>query len=90
MMSCVSQAPRNGDETFNTLMYGAGMAKLLNAPKQQPAYSLKKLLQDAIKQHEKCAAIVAKGVKGKYQALRLAEVRQWEQVVNMLQALSTE
>jgi hypothetical protein len=81
------EAPRNGDETFNTLLYGAGIALLLNAPKQQPAVPLEKLLLSAKREHDKTSAIVAKGVRGKYQALRLAEVRQWEQAIHVLQAL---
>jgi kinesin family protein 4/21/27 len=32
MITCVSQSPRNGDETYLTLKYGNDMAKLLNRP----------------------------------------------------------
>ena len=88
MVTCLSQAPRNGDETYLSLVYSAEIAQLLNAPKQQPAAPLAKVLKAATKEYEKSRAIVAKGVQGKYQALRQAQVRQWEQVVNSLQGFA--
>ena len=88
MITCVSQAPRNGDETFLSLSYAARMANLTNAPEQQPQIGLERLFANAQRQYETSAAIVRKGVKGKYQALRQAEVRQWEQILNVLGALN--
>ena len=88
MVTCVSQSPRNGDESYLTLTYGAGMARLLNAPRRQPARRLDALLREARKQHEASAAIVAKGVQGKYQARRTAEAFQWAQTVALLEEFS--
>jgi hypothetical protein len=87
MITCLSQSLRNGDETYLSLKYGAGMSKLLNDAQQQPLKDAKKLYSSAKKQYAKSKAIVDRGVNGKYQALRMAEVRQWEQVVNSFQDL---
>jgi hypothetical protein len=90
MITCLSQSPRNGDETYLSLKYGSGMAKLLNAPNIQPSFPLDKLLATAKEEYAKSAAIVAKGVNGKYQALRQAEVTQWMSTVEMLTSLAGE
>jgi hypothetical protein len=87
MITCVSQAPRNGDETYLSLKYGEDMAKLLNKPAVQPSVQVVALLTKAKKQHAVSAAIVAKGVSGKYQALREAQVAQWATLVNVLECL---
>jgi hypothetical protein len=63
------------------------MAKLVNAPRQQPSVPFDKLMAQAKTERAKSATIVAKGVVGKYQALRQAEVRQWTAVVEMLEGL---
>ena len=89
MITCLSQAPRNGDETYLSLKYGAGMAKLLNNPAPQRQKPYKKVLENARKQLAKVQAVVARGVNGKYQALREAEVTQWDQLCKMLELLQT-
>ena len=88
MITCLSQSPRNGDESYLSLKYGGGMAKLLNAPALQPAVSLARLLANARKQHEVSAAIVARGVKGKFQARREAEVAAAAHTVATLEAFA--
>lgn len=88
MITCVSQSPRNGDESFLTLTYGEGMAKLLNAPKPQPFVPFSKYLKKARDEHATSSAIVKRGVQGKYQAKRVAEMVQWGQIINILEGLS--
>ena len=89
MITCLSQSPRNGDETYLSLKYGGGMAKLLNVPKVQPAKPAAKVLANAQKQYAASAAVVARGVAGKYQALREAQVSQWAHTVSVLEALTS-
>ena len=88
MITCLSQAPRNGDETYLSLKYGSDMAKLLNNPQEQRAKSADKWLASAKKQYHEAAAVVKKGVAGKYQALRLAQVQQWAHTVQVLEELT--
>ena len=88
MTVCVSQAPRNGAESYQSLTYGSNMAGLLNVPKRQPCASLRKLVATAQKNHKKSAAIVSRGVHGKYQKRRAAEATQWAQTVRVLEALA--
>ena len=90
MITCLSQSPRNGAESHLTLVYGEGMAELLNAPERQPTKSFANLLHSAKENYKSTAAIVARGVQGKYQARRKAEMTQWEQTVRVLQALAGE
>ena len=66
------------------------MAELLNAPERQPTKSFANLLHSAKENYKSTAAIVARGVQGKYQARRKAEMTQWEQTVRVLQALAGE
>ena len=74
MVACLSQAPKNGEETFLSLKYTARMAQLMNAPKVQPSENAEKALARARKHHMAISALVAKGVAGKYQARRAAEL----------------
>ena len=89
MITCMSQHPRNGDETYLSLKYGAGMAQLLNCPVQQTPQDFKKMHANAVKQLAASSAVIAKGggVNGKYQLLRQAEVAQWTQEVHLLNEL---
>ena len=82
-------AARNGDETFNSLKFGSGMAKLLNAPAPQPTAPLDGALAKATKALAASRAVVAKGVVGKWAARRAAEVAQFEHEVELLQALAS-
>jgi hypothetical protein len=87
MVTCLSQSPRNGDETYLSLNYSSRMSKLLNVANPQPQNDWQKVLKHAQKQFGNSKAIVARGVQGKYQALRQAEVNQWRQTVDVLESL---
>ena len=63
------------------------MARLLNAPVMQPARPLKGILAAARKRHKECSAIMARGVQGKYQARREAEVAQLSHDIELLELL---
>ena len=89
MITCLSQAPRNGEETYLSLKYGAGMAKLLNAPAPQPAVEAAAALASARRRHAASSAKAAGGVQGKYQARREAEVAQWSHVIRVLEELTS-
>lgn len=87
LITCVSQSPRNGDETYSSLGYGQTMSALLNKPQQQPARPVEKVLAKARKDYEASAAVVARGVAGKYQAQRQAQVAAYGHNVSVLEAL---
>jgi len=63
------------------------MAKLLNKAKPQPARPIEKELEKARKKHANAAAVVAKGVRGKYQAQREAQVSAYSHMVSVLEGL---
>mmetsp|Transcript_70881 Transcript_70881/g.147724 ORF Transcript_70881/g.147724 Transcript_70881/m.147724 type:complete len:205 (-) Transcript_70881:97-711(-) len=87
MITCVSQSPRNGDETYLSLGYGNTMSKLLNKAEPQPAKPIDVLLAAAQKKHAEAAAVVAKGVLGKYQAARAAQVKAFAHECSVLESL---
>ena len=90
MITCISQSPRNGDETYSSLGYGTTMSKLLNRGKPQPAKPFEKLLGLAQKKHAEAAAVVARGVTGKYQAAREAQVKAYAHDISVLEGLKAE
>ena len=87
MITCISQSPRNGDETYLSLGYGTTMSKLLNKGKPQPAKPMDKLIATAQKKHAEAAAVVARGVAGKYQAARQAQVKAYAHDISTLEGL---
>lgn len=87
MITCLSQSQRNGDETYLSLKYGSDMAKLLNSPKRQTARPADELLARAKRQHQEAKAVVERGVAGKYQALREAQVAQHAHSLGVLEEL---
>ena len=90
MITCISQAPRNGGESYLSLKYGAGMAKLLNIPKPAKLQNISKNLNKALKEYKSVKAIVQRGVNGKYQNLRNAQLAQWKNEVELLSELMGE
>ena len=87
MITCVSQHGRNGDETYLTMKYGASMAKLVNYGKQQPNRPIEPILKHAKREYDNISKIVQRGVNGKYQALREAQLVQWKNVLDLLNLL---
>lgn len=90
MITCMSQSPRNGEETYLSLKFGGNMAKLTNKPVPQPATALDKALKFARSNLRSNRAIVSKGVHGRFQARREAEVSRWDFVVRVLSAFEDE
>ena len=90
VVTCVSQSRRNGDETYLTLKYGGKMATVLNTPSPQPFVPMQKVLSNARTQYASSSAVMAKGVNGKYQAKRQAEVSHWASSVSALELLAGE
>jgi hypothetical protein len=88
MITCLSQHPRNGGETALSVQYSADMAKLLNAAAPQPYRPFGRMLEKARKEYAKSAAVVKRGVAGKYQSKREAEVNGWKAKVAILEQLN--
>ena len=63
------------------------MSRLLNAAKQQPKRDYAATLEKARKAFNKASAIVSRGVQGKYQAIRLAELDQAKINLSILENL---
>ena len=87
MITCVSQHPRNGDETYLSLKYCASMAKLCNYGRPKSFIPFEPFLRKAKKEYASISKIVQRGVHGKYQALREAQMVQWTNVINLLALL---
>ena len=88
MMTNLSQHPRNGNESALSVSYSADMSKLLNDPAPQPFKSYEQWLKKARVEREKIAVIVRRGVAGKYQAKRAAELLGWKTKVDILESLA--
>eukprot|EP00937_MAST-01D_sp_MAST-1D-sp2_P007221 g7221.t1 len=87
MITCLSQSPRNGDETYLSLGYGNTMSKLLNKPKQQPALPIKAQLAKAQKLKAQAEAAMARGVVAKYAAKRQAQLAAYSHLASVLEGL---
>ena len=89
MVTCLSQAARNGEESWLSLKYAAGMAQLLNKPERQPTShnNIKVVIESARKARDASAGVLAKGVLGKFKAKREAEVQQMTHDVAVLERL---
>jgi hypothetical protein len=57
-----------------SLGYGSTMSKLLNKAQPQPSRDITRELAEAQRRHADAVAVVARGVAGKYQAQRQAQV----------------
>ena len=64
------------------------MARMQNDPKRQPNVPLEDMVATAQKKRDKSALIVEKGVLGKYQAKREAEVEGHENTLSILSLLA--
>ena len=63
------------------------MAKLLNKPQPQRAVPIDQLLARARKRHAESAEVVARGVAGKYQAQRQAQVAAYAHQIQVFEEL---
>jgi hypothetical protein len=87
MITCLSQSPRNGEESYLSLKYGETMSKLLNKGKLQPPRPIEQELATARRKHTQAAAVVARGVAGKYQAMRQTQVLAYSHQMGLLEGL---
>lgn len=87
MVTCLSPSPRNGAESFLSCKYSKDMARMQNDPKPQPNVPYKDMVAAAQKGLAKSQAIVKKGVAGKYQKKRMAEVAGFETTLRILEQL---
>ena len=69
---------------YLSLSYAQTMARLVNRPMTQPALPVERQLASARKMHADAAAVVARGVTGKYQAQRQAQVTAYSHAVSVL------
>ena len=74
MITCLSPSPRNGAESLLSCKYSKDMSRMQNEPKRQPSVPIATIIETKKQKHEKSSEIVKKGVLGKYQAKRMAEV----------------
>ena len=88
MITCLSPSPRNGSESLASCKYSKEMARMQNDPKRQPNVPLEDMVATAQKKRDKSALIVEKGVLGKYQAKREAEVEGHENTLSILSLLA--
>ena len=85
MITCLSPSERNGAESYLSCKYSRDMAHMQNDPRQQPAVPFDELVARVKKEREISAKIAKKGVAGKYQAKREAEVVGCETRLRILQ-----
>ena len=84
MITCLSGSERNGAETFLSCKYSKDMSKMQNDPQAQRRTNFDELVAEVERDRAKSAKIAAAGVKGKYQAKRMAEVAGYENTLRIL------
>ena len=89
MITCLSPSERNGDESLLSCKYSKDMARMQNDPKRQPNVPYEEVVATAERELAKSRAIVKKGVAGKYQAKRMAEVLGFENTLRILKELGS-
>ena len=87
MITCLSPSKRNGAESLLSCKYSKDMSKMPNDPKVQPSIPYAAAVEHATKEHETSLKIVKKGVLGKYQCKREAEVKGYETTLFILKEL---
>ena len=84
MVVTLSQAPRNGDETFHSLQYGEDMARLKTVPQPQPSRRFKELRREARDGLAVSSDALRRTNVPKYVFIRKAEVRKWRRLLEVL------
>jgi len=84
MVTCLSPSVRNGAESLLSCKYSQEMSLMKNNPRQQPNIHFDELVRKAEVELECSSKIVKKGVVGKYQAKRVAEVVGCETTLRIL------
>jgi hypothetical protein len=84
MITCLSPSARNGAESLLSCKYSKDMARMQNEPRRQPAVPFDELVARLERERDTSAKIVAKGVAGKYQKKRMAEVVGCETALTIL------
>jgi hypothetical protein len=89
MITCLSPSERNGDESLLSCKYSKDMSKMQNEPKKQPNVHIDDILNTKKAHLKKSLSIVKRGVAGKYQAKRKAEVVGYENSIQILMELKS-
>ena len=87
MITCLSPSKRNGSESLHSCKFSKDVARMRNNPQLQPSVPHATLVKEIQIEYEKSLKIVKKGVLGKYQRKREAEVTGFENTLKILQEL---
>ena len=87
MITCLSVSERNGAESVLAVQYSFDMARLLNNPQKQREKPLGHAIKKVKDELKRIKAIVQRGVAGKYQALRSAQLSGLETKLGILKEL---
>ena len=87
MITCLSPSKRNGSESLSSCKFSKDMARMRNNPQLQPNIPHATLVKEIQKEYEKSLKIVKKGVLGKYQKKREAEIKGFENALQILKEL---
>jgi hypothetical protein len=88
MLLTLSQAPRNGDESFQSLQYGESMSGLETAPSPQPSATFAALAARTAKECETNLEQLERTNVEKYVVIRRAEVRRAGELLDALRAIA--
>lgn len=87
MVVTLSQAPRNGSESYNSLVYGKDMAKLATVVRPQPQVAFDKLVKQAASELRASKAALGRTSVQKYVDIRRNQVMKWAELLDTLEAL---
>jgi hypothetical protein len=90
LVTCLSLNPRNCQESYLSLKYGAQMAQHSNLPAPQPTRPLADMKREARSELAHSTKVAARGVVGKYAARRTAEVRHFTDLLAIMSLLRSD
>ena len=87
MITCLSSSKRNGSESLHSCKFSKDVARMRNNPQLQPSVPHATLIKEIQKDHANILDIVKKGVLGKYQRKREAQIEGFENTLKILKEL---
>jgi len=87
MITCLSPSKRNGSESLHSCKFSKDVARMRNNPQLQPSVPHATLVKEIQEEYGKILKIVEKGVVGKYQKKREAQIQGFENTLRILQEL---
>ena len=87
MITCLSPSKRNGSESLHSCKFSKDVARMRNNPQRQPSVPHATLVKEIQRERDNIMKIVERGVVGKYQKKREAQIQGFENTLKILEKL---